>query len=148
VLLFIFVAPLVFVVIVNFFDCDRLALYSAFMLDNYAEIFTSAITLKLYLKTFEYASLVEAITIVVGFLVAYFLTSHVRTLAWRIGLLVACTIRFFISNMIRMISLVALVGVIFRVVDVRPRGTVAALSSSLATVAQEPTMVPMLKLTA
>ena len=104
VLLLMFVAPLAFVVVVSFFDYDRLALYPAFMLDNYVEIFTSPVTLKLYLKTFEYASIVEAFTVVIGFLVAYFLTFHVRTFGWRIGLLVACTIPFFTSNMIRMIS--------------------------------------------
>ncbi len=110
VLLFMFVAPLAFVVVVSFFDYDRLALYPAFMLDNYVEIFTSPITLKLYLKTFEYASIVEAITVLVGFLVAYFLAFHVRTFSWRIGLLVACTIPFFTSNMIRMISWVPFLG--------------------------------------
>jgi len=110
VLLAFFVAPLVFVVVVSFFDYDRLALYPAFMLDNYIEIFTSEVTLRLYLKTFKYAALVLSITTVVGFLVAYFLTFHVRTFAWRIGLLVVCTIPFFTSNMIRMISWIPFLG--------------------------------------
>jgi putative spermidine/putrescine transport system permease protein len=110
VLLTFFVAPLAFVVVVSFFDYDRLALYPAFLLDNNVEIFTSPITLKLYFKTFEYAVIVEAITVVAGFLVAYFLTFHVRTLSWRIGLLVACTIPFFTSNMIRMISWMPFLG--------------------------------------
>jgi putative spermidine/putrescine transport system permease protein len=110
VLLAFFVAPLIFVVVVSFFDYDRLALYPAFLIDNYVEIFTSPITLKLYLKTFEYAVIVEAITVVIGFLVAYFLTFHVRTFSWRIGLLVACTIPFFTSNMIRMISWMPFLG--------------------------------------
>jgi putative spermidine/putrescine transport system permease protein len=110
VLLMFFVAPLAFVVVVSFFDYHRLALYPAFMLDNYVEIFTSEITLKLYLKTFEYAAIVEAITVVVGFLVAYFLTFHVRTFPWRVGLLVPCTIPFFTSNMIRMISWIPFPG--------------------------------------
>jgi putative spermidine/putrescine transport system permease protein len=110
VLLVFFVAPLAFVVVVSFFDYDRLALYPAFMLDNYVEIFTSDVTIQLYLKTFKYAVLVEGITVVVGFLVAYFLTFHVRTFAWRVGLLVACTIPFFTSNMIRMISWIPFLG--------------------------------------
>ena len=110
VLLVFFVAPLAFVIVVSFFDYDRLALYPAFLLDNYVEIFTSPITIKLYLKTFEYAAIVEAITVAMGFGVAYFLTFHVRTFAWRIGLLVACTIPFFTSNMIRMISWMPFLG--------------------------------------
>jgi putative spermidine/putrescine transport system permease protein len=110
VLLVFFVAPLVFVIVVSFFDYDRLAIYPAFLIENYTDIFTSPITLRLYSKTFEYAIIVEAIAVVVGFLVAYFLTFHVRTMAWRIGLLVACTIPFFTSNMIRMISWMPFLG--------------------------------------
>jgi putative spermidine/putrescine transport system permease protein len=110
VLLCMFVAPLVFVVVVSFFDYDRLEIFPAFMFDNYVDIFTSEITVRLYLKTLEYAALVEAITVVIGFLVAYFLTFHVRTLRWRVGLLVACTIPFFTSNMIRMISWIPFLG--------------------------------------
>jgi putative spermidine/putrescine transport system permease protein len=110
VLLCMFVAPLIFVVVVSFFDYDRLEIYPAFILDNYVDIFTSEITLRLYFKTLEYAVIVEAITVVIGFLVAYFLTFHVRSLQWRIGLLVACTIPFFTSNMIRMISWIPFLG--------------------------------------
>jgi putative spermidine/putrescine transport system permease protein len=110
VLLCMFVAPLVFVVVVSFFDYDRLEIFPAFMFDNYVDIFTSEITVRLYLKTLEYAALVEAITVVVGFLVAYFLTFHVRTLHWRVALLIACTIPFFTSNMIRMISWIPFLG--------------------------------------
>src|SRR3981081_4337064 len=110
VLLCMFVAPLVFVVVVSFFDYDRLEIFPAFIFDNYVDIFTSEITVRLYLKTLEYAALVEAITVVIGFLVAYFLTFHVRTLHWRVGLLVACTIPFFTSNMIRMISWIPFLG--------------------------------------
>jgi putative spermidine/putrescine transport system permease protein len=110
VLLCMFVAPLVFVVVVSFFDYDRLEIYPAFMFDNYIDIFTSEITIRLYSKTLEYAAIVEAITLVIGFLVAYFLTFHVRTLRWRIALLVACTIPFFTSNMIRMISWIPFLG--------------------------------------
>jgi putative spermidine/putrescine transport system permease protein len=105
-----FVAPLAFVVVVSFFDYGRVDIYPAFMLDNYVEIFTSEVTARLYLKTLEYALAVEAITLVLGFFVAYYLTFHVRTLQWRIGLLLACSIPFFTSNMIRMISWIPFLG--------------------------------------
>jgi putative spermidine/putrescine transport system permease protein len=110
VLLLMFVAPLAFVVVVSFFDYDRMEIYPSFMLDNYVDVFTSEVTLRLYLKTFEYALIVEAITLVLGFFVAYFLTFHVRTLAWRIALLLTCSIPFFTSNMIRMISWIPFLG--------------------------------------
>jgi putative spermidine/putrescine transport system permease protein len=105
-----FVAPLVFVVLVSFFDYDRLDIYPTFMLDNYVEVFTSEVTLRVYLKTIKYAVMVEVITLIVGFFVAYFLTFHVRTLRWRIALLLACAIPFFTSNMIRMISWIPFLG--------------------------------------
>jgi putative spermidine/putrescine transport system permease protein len=98
------------VVVVSFFDYGRVDIYPAFMLDNYAEIFTSEVTGRLYLKTLEYAALVEAITLVLGFFVAYYLTFHVRTLQWRILLLLACSIPFFTSNVIRMISWIPFLG--------------------------------------
>jgi putative spermidine/putrescine transport system permease protein len=110
VLLLMFVAPLAFVVVVSFFDYGRVDIYPAFILDNYAEVFTSDVTGRLYLKTFEYAALVEAITLVLGFFVAYYLTFHVRTLQWRIALLLACSIPFFTSNVIRMISWIPFLG--------------------------------------
>jgi putative spermidine/putrescine transport system permease protein len=110
ILLLMFVAPLAFVVVVSFFDYGRVDIYPAFILDNYAEIFTSELTGRLYLKTLEYAVLVEAITLVLGFFVAYYLTFHVRTLQWRIALLLACSIPFFTSNMIRMISWIPFLG--------------------------------------
>jgi putative spermidine/putrescine transport system permease protein len=110
VLLCMFVAPVVFVVVVSFFEYERMMLYPAFVFDNYVDVFTSSITVQLYLKTLKYAALVETITLVIGFLVAYFLTFHVRTLQWRIGLLVACSIPFFTSNMIRMISWIPFLG--------------------------------------
>ncbi len=110
ILLMMFVAPLAFVVAVSFFDYGRVDIYPAFIFDNYVEIFTSEITGRLYLKTLEYAATVEIITLVVGFFVAYFLTFHVRTLQWRIALLLACSIPFFTSNMIRMISWIPFLG--------------------------------------
>ena len=110
ILLLMFVLPLAFVVVVSFFDYGRVDIYPAFLLDNYAEIFTSEVTARLYLKTFEYAAIVEAITLVLGFFVAYFLTFHVRTLRWRIILMLACTIPFFTSNVIRMISWIPFLG--------------------------------------
>ena len=110
VLLFMFVLPLAFVVVVSFFDYGRVDIYPAFLLDSYVEVFTSPVTGRLYLKTFEYAAIVELITVVVGFFVAYYLTFHVRTLRWRIALLLACSIPFFTSNVIRMISWIPFLG--------------------------------------
>ena len=45
-----------------------------------------------------------AITFVLGFWIAYFLVFHVRNLFTAIGLFLVCTVPFWTSNIIRMIS--------------------------------------------
>ena len=46
----------------------------------------------------------------IGFTVAYFLAFHVRTLGWQIALFLLCTIPFWTSNIIRMISWIPFLG--------------------------------------
>ena len=48
--------------------------------------------------------IVLAITFVLGFWIAYFLVFHVRSLLIAIGLFLVCTVPFWTSNIIRMIS--------------------------------------------
>ena len=71
---------------------------------------TSALTCNLYLKTLTYAVIVWAITLVIGFTVAYFLVFHVRTLLWQMALFLLCTVPFWTSNIIRMISWIPFLG--------------------------------------
>jgi putative spermidine/putrescine transport system permease protein len=47
---------------------------------------------------------------VIGFTVAYFLAFHVRTLLWQMALLLLCTVPFWTSNVIRMISWIPFLG--------------------------------------
>ena len=54
--------------------------------------------------------IVWAITLVIGFTVAYFLAFYVRTLTWQMTLFLVCTIPFWTSNVIRMISWIPLLG--------------------------------------
>ena len=51
-----------------------------------------------------------AITLVIGFTVSYFLVFHVRTLLWQIALFLLCTVPFWTSNVIRMISWIPFLG--------------------------------------
>lgn len=95
---------------VSFFDYGFAEVYPDFMLDNYRELFTSSLTLGLYAKTFQFVVFTWAITLVAGFLVSYFVMFHVRTRAWRTGLLLACAIPFWTSNIIRMISWIPFLG--------------------------------------
>ena len=102
--------PLLVVVAVSFFDYDDFDVHPAFLLRNYQELFSSRLTYTLYLKTIEYAVIVWAITLVIGTTVAYFLVFHVHSLLWQIALFLLCTVPFWTSNIIRMISWIPFLG--------------------------------------
>jgi putative spermidine/putrescine transport system permease protein len=102
--------PLALVVVVSFLDYDMFDIVPEFTLRNYVELFRSDLTYTLYLSTLKYALIVWAITLVVGFTVAYFLVFHVRTLLWQIALFLLCTVPFWTSNIIRMISWIPFLG--------------------------------------
>ena len=70
-------APLAVVVAVSFFDYDDFTVYPAFLVRNYLELFGSGLTYRLYLNTLQYAAVVWALTLVIGWTVAYFLVFHV-----------------------------------------------------------------------
>jgi len=55
-------------------------------------------------NTFKYALITWACTLLIGFTVAYYLAFHIRSLTWQIALFLLCTIPFWTSNIIRMIT--------------------------------------------
>jgi putative spermidine/putrescine transport system permease protein len=105
VLLFFFVIPVALVVLVSFFRYQMLVgMVSQFTIGNYVELVTNPTTWALYLSTAKFTLIVLAITFVLGFWIAYFLVFHVRNLLIAIGLFLVCTVPFWTSNIIRMIS--------------------------------------------
>jgi putative spermidine/putrescine transport system permease protein len=111
VLLLFFGLPMLVVLAVSFFDYGRGGtIIPAFMLDNYVELFQSNVTLRLYLSSIKFALIVWAATLFIGFNVAYFLVFHVRSLLWQIGLFLLCSVPFWTSNIIRMISWIPFLG--------------------------------------
>ena len=110
VLLLFFGIPLLVVIAFSFFDYDGINTVPAFVWANYAELFASKVTLSLYFKTVYFAVIVWAITLVVGFTVAYFLVFHVRSILWQMALFLLCTVPFWTSNIIRMISWIPFLG--------------------------------------
>ncbi len=104
------VLPLVSVVAVSFFYYDNFAVIPGFTLENYQSVLTSGLTLALYLEMIKLAVLTWACTLVIGFCVAYFLVFHVRSKLIAIGLFLVCTVPFWTSNIIRMISWLPLLG--------------------------------------
>ncbi len=104
------VLPLISVVAVSFFHYDNFAVIPGFTLENYESVFGSHLTLSLYLTMIKLAALTWACSLVIGFCVAYFLVFHVRSKLIAIGLFLVCTVPFWTSNIIRMISWLPLLG--------------------------------------
>ncbi|WP_238367273.1 ABC transporter permease [Mesobacterium pallidum] len=104
------VAPIAMIVIVSFWGATEYSIYPAFQFDNYQFLFGSPVTYTVFLNTFKYAAITWAFTLVIGFTVAYFLAFEVRSLKWQIGLFLVCTIPFWTSNIIRMISWIPFLG--------------------------------------
>ena len=113
-----FLLPLVLVTIVSAWDYNEYEMIPAFSLRGYTDTFEGCIAdlpnlctiLKTYLKTVKLCLLTWALTLLIGFTVAYFLAFHVRTKTWQIVLSLLCTIPFWTSNVIRMIAWIPLLG--------------------------------------
>ncbi|MGS5085320.1 ABC transporter permease [Hydrogenophaga sp. A37] len=115
-----FLIPLGLIVMVSFWDFNEYELLPAFTLRNYFAIFEGCstltehgdfcVSLSTYLSTLKFSLLVWGITLVLGFAVAYFLAFHVRSSGMQTALFILCTVPFWTSNVIRMISWVPLLG--------------------------------------
>ena len=111
VFLLFFVVPIVLVMVVSFFDYEAYdMLIPAFTLQNYIDVFSEQVTWDTYLSTLKFCLIVWAITLTLGFAIAYFLAFYVRSLTWQMTLFLLCTIPFWTSNVIRMISWIPLLG--------------------------------------
>lgn len=106
-----FVAPIVVVLVASFLEHDGFGgMLPQFTFANYAGIFSAELTWRLYLSTIKFAVLTWIGTLVIGFWIAYFLVFHVRNQLLAIGLFLLCTVPFWTSNIIRMISWIPLLG--------------------------------------
>ncbi len=106
-----FLLPILVVLAASFFETDGFGgLLPTFTLANYVDVLTSAQTFQLYMATLKFTVLTWLFTLIIGFLVAYFLVFHVRNQLLAIGLFLVCTVPFWTSNIIRMISWIPLLG--------------------------------------
>ncbi|MFQ5748209.1 MAG: SDR family NAD(P)-dependent oxidoreductase, partial [Planctomycetota bacterium] len=113
-----FVVPLALTIVVSFWDYNEYEIIPGFIFSNYEEIFEGCLsdlpelclTFKTYLSTLKFCVTVWLLTLVIGFAIAYFLCFHVRTLTMQVVLFLLCTIPFWTSNVIRMISWIPLLG--------------------------------------
>ena len=115
---FFFLLPLALVVMVSFWDYNDYEMIPAFSGRGYSDTFEGCLAdlpnlctiLKTYAKTLKLCFLVWALTLGIGFTVAYFLAFHVKSKTWQITLSLLCTIPFWTSNVIRMIAWIPLLG--------------------------------------
>ena len=118
VFLFFFVIPLILVVIVSFWDYNDYEMLPSFTMRSYTENFEGCLTqlpdlctiLKTYVSTAKFCFIVWLTTLIIGFTIAYFLAFHVRSATTQMVLFLICTIPFWTSNVIRMISWIPLLG--------------------------------------
>ena len=113
-----FIVPLCLVIMVSFWDYTSYSIIPDFILTNYEDIFYGCIrdlpdlctSFATYLSSLKFVFVTWLLTLVTGFLVALFLAFCVKTLQMQIVLFLLCTIPFWTSNVIRMISWIPLLG--------------------------------------
>lgn len=117
-----FLIPLGLIGMVSFWQATDYELIPAFSAENYLSIFQgcgdslvttgqdTCVTLKTYASTLKFSLITWAVTAVLGFAIAWFLAFHVKTQGMQTLLFIVCTVPFWTSNVIRMISWVPLLG--------------------------------------
>jgi putative spermidine/putrescine transport system permease protein len=104
------VLPIILIGVVSFWTATEFSIIPAFSWENYDFLFGSPVTYSVFLNTFKYAIITWALTFSIGFTIAYYLAFHIRTQTWQIALFLLCTIPFWTSNIIRMISWIPFLG--------------------------------------
>lgn len=107
---FFLILPIIAIVSVSFWESTAYSYHPAFILENYQYLFTSKVTYTVYFKTLLFTGITWLLTLLIGFTVAFFLAFHVRSLTIQIALFLLCTIPFWTSNIIRMISWIPFLG--------------------------------------
>jgi putative spermidine/putrescine transport system permease protein len=110
ILVVLFALPTILFLVVSFYDYDRIGIYPAFLLDNYRELLTTPATWRVYVSSLRFAFIVWAITLFLGFNIAYFLIFHIRTNMVRTVLFLLCAIPFWTSGIIRTIAWIPFLG--------------------------------------
>ena len=110
ILVLLFALPTILFLIVSFYDYDRTGIYPAFITDNYRELLTTPATWRVYVSSLRFACIVWAITLFLGFNIAYFLIFHVRSPMIRTVLFLLCAIPFWTSGIIRTIAWIPFLG--------------------------------------
>ncbi|QYO64549.1 ABC transporter permease [Leptolyngbya sp. 7M] len=101
--------PILMIGLVSFWEFNGYTMVPGFTLSNYADVFTE-VSLRTYLNTFKYVVLVWFFCLAIAFPVSYFLAFHIQNQKLQIILFLICTVPFWTSNIIRMISWIPVLG--------------------------------------
>ncbi len=110
ILLVLFALPTLLFFVISFFDYDRVGIYPAFIMDNYRDLLTTPATMRIYVSSLQFAVIVWAVTLFVGFNVAHFLVFHIRSGTVRMVLFMLCAVPFWTSGIIRTIAWIPFLG--------------------------------------
>ncbi|MGK7907706.1 MAG: ABC transporter permease [Synechococcus sp.] len=110
VLLVFLVLPISLIAIVSFWQFNGYSMSAAFSPGNYINIFTTRVYLDTYLNTLKFVSLIWGACLLIAYPAAYFLAFYIKSFKWQLFWFIVCTIPFFTSNIIRMISWIPLLG--------------------------------------
>eukprot|EP01037_Dinobryon_pediforme_P016559 gene16559-16739_t len=106
-----FLLPLIAIIAASVAQTDGFGgMTLAFDLSSYRQILTSELTMNLYWATLKFTVLTWVFSLLIGFFVSHFLVFHVRNPLLGLGLFLLCTVPFWTSNIIRMISWIPLLG--------------------------------------
>ncbi|UOM36823.1 ABC transporter permease [Acuticoccus sp. I52.16.1] len=115
---FFFVGPLILTIIVSFWEYTQYSIEPAVVTTNYSDVFYGCVaklpdlcvTFKTYLSTLKFCFIVWAVTLLLGFTLAWFIVFEVKKTSTQIALFLICTIPFWTSNVIRMMAWIPLLG--------------------------------------
>jgi putative spermidine/putrescine transport system permease protein len=105
------VVPTLFIVWVSFWASRSFSLGSPLALINYAKFFQRPAYVKVLLDTIQQTLILMAITLALGYCIAYFVVVQVRRPGWKLGLFLVLVIPFWTSALIRTIAWVPFLGV-------------------------------------
>jgi putative spermidine/putrescine transport system permease protein len=105
------VVPIVLLAWVSLWGGRTFSPASPLTFDNYTKFFANKTYLQLALSTVGHTAVLMAVTGVLGYCIAYFLTMKVRSPRWRLILFLAFVVPFWTSTLIRGIAWVPFLGV-------------------------------------
>ncbi|MCW5733983.1 MAG: ABC transporter permease [Enhydrobacter sp.] len=105
------VVPIMLLIWVSLWGGRAFSTASPLTFDNYAKFFANHTYIKLAFTTVGHTATLMAVTGVLGYCIAYFLTMKVRSPLWRLALFLAFIVPFWTSTLIRAIAWVPFLGV-------------------------------------